>query len=115
MSSDEPPFSSEEKTRLQIARKASRLRYTICTMKHSPTQMIWSAILEDGVVGLYFLPFETSINGPQYVELWLDKLKMHMHIHRCTIFMQGGTFATDQSCDELSLKKQDQDPGMAGQ
>ena len=30
------------------------------------------------------------MNGPKYVELIKEKLKLHMHVHGCTISMQDG-------------------------
>ena len=65
-------------------------KYTISTIKHPPSQIIWGAISENGVAGLYFLPHGTTINGPRYVELLAEKLKIHMAVHNCTVFMQDG-------------------------
>ena len=41
-----------------------------------------------GAAGLYFIPPNTTMNGPKYVELLKEKLKLHMHVHGCTILMQ---------------------------
>ena len=38
----------------------------------------------------YCIPSNTTINGPTYVELLREKLKLHMHVHGCTIFLQDG-------------------------
>ena len=65
-------------------------KYTISTMKHPPSQMIWGAISEHGVAGISFLSPGTTTNGPRYVELLAEKLKIHMAVHSCTIFMQDG-------------------------
>ena len=65
-------------------------KYTVSTMKHLPSQMIWDAISEHGVAGISFLPPGTTMNGPRYVELLAEKLKVHMAVHNCTIFMQNG-------------------------
>ena len=65
-------------------------KYTIQTMKHPPSQVIWGAMLCHGTAGLYFLPPNTTMNRPRYVEM-LQKLKLHMEIHNCTVFMQDGT------------------------
>ena len=35
-------------------------KYTISTIKHPPNQMIWGAISENGVAGLFFLPLGTT-------------------------------------------------------
>jgi len=52
--------------------------------------MIWVAISEHVVAGISFLPPGTNMNGPRYVELLAEKLKMHMAVHNCTIFVQDG-------------------------
>lgn len=65
-------------------------RYTIQTMKHPPSQMIWGAMSKSGTAGLYFLPQGTTMNGAKYVELLREKLKLHMYIHQCSIFMHDG-------------------------
>ena len=66
-------------------------KYTAATMKHLPSQMIWGAMSCFGPSGLYFIPPNTTMNGPRYLELLKEKLKLHMDIHKCTIFMQDGT------------------------
>ena len=65
-------------------------RYTIQTMKHPSSQMIWGAMSKSGTAGLYFLPQGTTMNGTKYVELLREKLKLHMYIHQCSIFMHDG-------------------------
>ena len=65
-------------------------KYTISSMKHLPRQMIWRAIFENVVAGLFFWPHGTTMNGPRYVELLEEKLKIHMAVHNCTVFMQDG-------------------------
>ena len=57
-------------------------------MKHPPSQMIWGAKSCFGPSGLYFIPPNTTMNGPRYVELLKEKLKLHTDIHKCAIFMQ---------------------------
>ena len=37
---------------------------------------------------ILFAP-DTTINGKKYLELLKDKLKIHMDIHQCRIFMHG--------------------------
>ena len=59
-------------------------------MKHPPSQMIWCTISEHGVTGISFLPPGTTMNGPRYVKLLGEKLKIYMAVHNCTIFMQDG-------------------------
>ena len=65
-------------------------RYTVATMEHSPSQMIWGAMSCSWTAGLYFLPPNTIMNGCRYVDLLQEKLEFHMNVHKCSIFMQGG-------------------------
>ena len=63
-------------------------RYTIPTVKHPPSQMIWGAMFRNGVAALSFLPPGTIINGPKYVQMLSEKLKLHLQVHNCQIFME---------------------------
>ena len=42
------------------------------------------------VTGLYFMPPNTTINGPNYTKLFKEKQKLHMHINGYKIFIQDG-------------------------
>ena len=53
-------------------------------MKHPSSQMIWGTMSCHRTAGLYFLPPNTTMNGPRYVEI------LHVEIHNCTVFMQDG-------------------------
>ena len=53
--------------------------------KYVVATMIWHATFCHGAAGLYFIPPNTTMNGPKYVELLKEMLKLHMHIHDCTI------------------------------
>ena len=66
-------------------------KYTSATMKHPPSQMIWSAMSKNGAAGLYFLTSGTTMNGSKYVDLLKSKLLLHMSVHNTSIFMQDGT------------------------
>ena len=63
-------------------------RYTVAPMKHPTSQMIWGAMSCSGTAGLYFLPPNTTTNGPRYVDSLQEKLELHMNVHKCSIFMQ---------------------------
>ena len=65
-------------------------KYTVSTMKQPPSQMIWGAMSQHGIGGLFFLPSGTTMNSKKYVQLLSDKLQLHMQVHRCNIFMQDG-------------------------
>ena len=59
-------------------------------MKHLPSQMIEDSMSCFGPSGLYFIPSNTTMSGPRYVEVLKEKLKLHRDIHKCTIFMPDG-------------------------
>jgi len=65
-------------------------KYAVATMKHPPNQMIWGGMSCFGAAGLYFIPPNTTLNGLRYAQLLKEKLKLHMDIQKCTIFMQDG-------------------------
>ena len=65
-------------------------RYTIPTVKHFPSQMVCGAMSRNGVAALSFLPLGTTMNGPKYVQMLSEKLKLHLQVHNCQIFMQDG-------------------------
>ena len=65
-------------------------RYTIATVKHPPSQMVWGAMSRNGIAALSFLPPGTTMNGPKYVQMLSEKLKLHLQVHNCQIFMQDG-------------------------
>ena len=71
-------------------RKRYDKKYTVSTMKHPPNQMIWEAMSCNGTAGLYFLPSGKTMNSQNYLELLNNKLKTHMDIYDCNIFMHGG-------------------------
>ena len=52
--------------------------------------MVWGAMSRNDVAALSFLPPETTINGPKYVQMLSEKLKLHLQVHNCQIFMQDG-------------------------
>ena len=65
-------------------------RYPIPTVKHTPIEMVWEAMSRKGVAALSFLPPGTTINGAKYVQMLSEKLKLHLQVHNCQIFMQDG-------------------------
>ena len=52
--------------------------------------MNWGAMCNSGTIALYFHTPGTTVNGEKYMELFKEKLAIHMHIHKCTIFMHDG-------------------------
>ena len=65
-------------------------KYTICTMKHFPTQITWGTMSANGTAGICFLKPGTTMNGVKYAELLKDKLPTHMAIHQLLNFMHDG-------------------------
>jgi transposase len=65
-------------------------KYTISTMKHPPSQMIWGGITSKGTAGLHFLPPKVTMNGERYKNMLRDGLKKQMKEKKCSIFMQDG-------------------------
>ena len=91
--SDESTFQQFGSRHQHIRRPVGKRfdeKYTIPTMKHPPSVMVWGAFSQNGTAALYFLPQKTTMNGARYLELLQEKLVLHMGIHQCTIFMQDG-------------------------
>ena len=65
-------------------------RYTIPTVKHPPSQMVWGTMSRNGAAALNFLPPGITINEPKYVQMLSEKLKLYLQVHNCQIFMQDG-------------------------
>ena len=59
-------------------------------MKHPPSQMVSGVMSRNGVAALSFLPPGTTMNGPKYMQMLSEKLKLHLQVHNCQIFMQDG-------------------------
>ena len=62
-------------------------KYTVSTVKHPPSQMVWGAMSASGTGGLYFLTPGTTMNGEKYVKVLQVKLQLHMTVHQCDIFI----------------------------
>ena len=89
-------------------------KYTISTIKHPSTQIIWGAMHANGMAGIYFLKPGTTINGTKYAEFLKDKIPTHtIAIHQSLVFIHN-----DAPCHQLKLsssfnKKSHQDPRLA--
>ena len=44
-------------------------RYTLQTMKHPPSVMIWGGMSVNGTAGLFFLPVGMTMNAQRYLDL----------------------------------------------
>ena len=65
-------------------------KYVLATMKHPPSQMIWGDMACCGAAGLCSILPNTTMNGPKYMKFLIKKLKLHVHVHDCAIFMLDG-------------------------
>lgn len=89
---------SDECSFLQFGQYASHVRrprgqryvekYTIATVKHPPTIMVWGCMSSFGRGCLTVLNRNERIDSKRYIELMENKLKLFMTIHQCEIFMQ---------------------------
>jgi transposase len=94
-------FSDESTFRIVNARGAKvrrpktvsryKHRYTIPTVKHSASVMVWACFSgSKGRGGLYFLPKNTTMNGERYLKVLKHHLLPFMKIHKSTWFLQDG-------------------------
>ena len=91
--SDESTFQEFVVRKRHVRRPTGKCfdeRYTIPTVKQPPSQVIWGALSKNGVATLSFVPPGTTINGPKYVQMLSEKLKLHLQVHNCQIFIQDG-------------------------
>ena len=95
------PLSNFSLQQVQIRRPLGKCfdrKYIVATIKHPSSQMIWGALS-------YFIPPNTTMNGPKYVELFKEKLKLYMHVHGFTIFMQDRAHCQRSKVATEFLKK----------
>jgi transposase len=95
MFSDESTFrlvnSRGRKVRRPMGLNRYKQRYTIPTVKHSASVMVWGCFSgKMGRGGLYFLPKNTTMNGERYKTVLEHHLLPFMRIHGATFFLQDG-------------------------
>ena len=91
--SDESTLQQFNSRKLFIRRPSGQRfneKFTMQTMKHLPSVMIWGGISVNGTAGLFFLPKGVAMNGQRYLQLLEEKLELHMTVHNCEIFMHDG-------------------------
>ena len=64
--------------------------YTVKTVKHPPSVMIWGCFSFKGRGTLYFLPKNVTMNGSRYLEMLQEKLPLAIEIHKTSIFQHDG-------------------------
>jgi transposase len=95
MYSDESTFKCLRSVRGKVRRprESSRFdsRYTVKTVKHPDSVMVWGCFSGTlGRGGLYFLPKNVTMNGERYQTVLEDHLLRFMELHGCTHFLQDG-------------------------
>ena len=82
-------------------------RYTVATVKHSASVMVWGCFSgKKGRGGLYFLPTNQTMNGQRYKEVLDSHLLPFMRIHNCRFFLQDGAPCHKSKVVMESLKKE---------
>ena len=59
-------------------------------MKHPPIQMVWGGYVQKWCRFFQFPASKNTINGPKYVQMLPEKLKLYLQVYNCQIFMQDG-------------------------
>ena len=77
------PFSSlrQESKTFVDEKERDTMRSTQLQLGNTPKSNDLGAMSCNGSADLYFLPFDTTINGKKYLELLKDKQKIHTDIH----------------------------------
>jgi hypothetical protein len=95
MFSDESTFRCIRATKTKVRRPMGSdrydSRYTVKTVKHPESLMVWGSF--SGAVGrggIFFLPKNTTMNSERYQQTLEDHLLPFMQIHQCTHFLQDG-------------------------
>jgi transposase len=92
MFSDESTFQQIRSTGYNYVRRpeGERLnpKYTIKSVKHPPTVMVWGAISAKGRGGLHIFSKGERVNATKYISVLSDKLKTHMDVLGATTFQQ---------------------------
>jgi transposase len=95
MFSDESTFRTmrivHRSVRRPIGSYGYNSRYTVKTMKHPDSIMVWACFSgKMGRGGLYFLPKGSTMNGERYMNVLDNHLLPIMALHRASHFLQDG-------------------------
>lgn len=92
MFSDESTFQQERGTGSNYIRRPKGERfnpkYTVKTVKHPPSCMVWGAITAHGGTGLVVFGRNEKVNASCYLKVLEERVKLHMDITDTTIFQQ---------------------------
>jgi transposase len=77
-----------------FVRRPPNMRYnpqfTVPTVKHPVSVMLWGAFSAKGRGPLYILPKNVTMNGERYLQILKEKLPNFMRIHKCGTFQHDG-------------------------
>jgi hypothetical protein len=95
MYSDESTFRLLNPRGAKVRRPSNisryKQRFTVPTVKHSPSVMVWGCFSGKlGRGGLYFLPPNTTMNGVRYKMVLENHLLPFMELHKTKWFLQDG-------------------------
>jgi transposase len=102
--SDESAFYQFQNYQKYIRRPANcrfNIRYTIPTVKHSTSVMVWGSMSATGPGDLWFMPKNTTINSQVYLRLLQEKLPPLMERLNCHTFQHDGA-----PCHQAKIVKQ---------
>ena len=68
--------------------KRYSIKYSRCSVKHSPSMIIWGCIATNGWGGLWFVLKNSTINSNVYQEILHQKFSTHMETLQCDHFFQ---------------------------
>ena len=66
-------------------------RYTLKTLKHPPSDMVWGFFIAYGRGALHFMEKRQKVNSEVYIDILNDKLKHFMCVAGTNIFQQDNT------------------------
>ena len=92
MFSDESTFQVFKVGSTKVRRPSSSIRYdpryTVPTVKHPQSVMVWGAFSGDkGTAGLFFLSKNVMMNGDSYIKVLSDHMVTMFELHQCSHFM----------------------------
>jgi hypothetical protein len=93
MFSDESTFRLVNPRAAKVRRPSTvrryKKRFTISTVRHSPSVMVWGCFSgRKGMGSLYFLPKGSTMNGEKYKHVIEKKLVPFMRIHGAKLSLQ---------------------------
>jgi transposase len=66
------------------------IKYTVPTVKHPPSLMVWGCMSSSGTGSLSFLKKDVRMNADKYITIIKEKVPVRLAVSGCTIFQQDG-------------------------